>query len=89
MALGRCGSARSMLSTSTSATALGPTRLKMTESVYKRTGSKLMALQGKNTNPWLLFVTSRIGHGKFDADAEEQLVMSLFRNNVDSLRRIR
>ena len=41
----------------------------------------LMALQARNPNPWLLLVTTRIGHGMFDADAEERLI-GLFRENV-------
>lgn len=51
------------------------------ESVY-RALDQLMALQGRNPNPWLLLVTTRIGHGKFDADAEERL-MRLFHRNVE------
>ena len=43
--------------------------------------AQLMALQARNSNPWLLLITTRIGHGSFDADAEQQL-MSHFRENV-------
>ena len=52
------------------------------ESVYKAL-DQLMALQGRNPNPWLLLVTTRIGYGVFDADAEERL-MSLFHRNVNT-----
>ena len=41
----------------------------------------LMALQAKNPNPWLLLISTRIGRGLFDADAERQLI-GLFRENV-------
>ena len=51
------------------------------ESVYKAL-DQLMALQGRNPKPWLLLVTTRIGRGMFDADAEERL-MSRFYGNVD------
>ena len=50
------------------------------ESVYKAL-AQLMAFQVRNPNPWLLLVTTRIRHGMFDADAEEQLTR-LFRENV-------
>ena len=43
--------------------------------------SQLMALQARNPNPWLLLVTTRIGHGTFDADAEKRLI-GLFRENI-------
>ena len=43
--------------------------------------AQLMALQARNPNPWLLLVTTRIGHGMFDADAEKRLI-GLFRENV-------
>ena len=52
------------------------------ESVYKAL-NQLMALQARNRHPWLLLVSTRIRHGMFDADAEEQLV-NLFRKNVNS-----
>ena len=43
--------------------------------------ARLMALQAKNSNSWLLLVTTRMGHGTFDANAEQQLI-SHFRKNV-------
>ena len=43
--------------------------------------ARLMALQARNPDPWLLLVTTRIGHGMFDADAEQKLI-GLFRENV-------
>lgn len=49
-------------------------------SIYKALG-QLTALQARNPNPWLLFVSTRIGRGMFDADAERRL-MGLFRKNV-------
>ena len=52
------------------------------DSVYKAL-AKLMAFQARNPNPWLLLVSTRIRHGMFDADAEEQLV-NLFHRNVDT-----
>ena len=52
------------------------------DSVYKALG-QLMAFQARNPNPWLLLVSTRIRHGMFDADAEEQLV-KLFHRNVDT-----
>ena len=52
------------------------------DSVYKAL-AQLMAFQARNHNPWLLLVSTRIGHGMFDADAEEQL-MSLFHRNVNA-----
>ena len=51
-------------------------------SIYKAL-AQLMALQARNPNPWLLLVTTRIGRGVFDADAEERLI-TLFQENVDS-----
>ena len=51
------------------------------DSVYKAL-DQLMALQGRNPDPWLLLVTTRIGRGMFDADAEERL-LSLFHGNVN------
>ena len=52
------------------------------QSVYNAL-ARLMALQARNPNPWLLLVSTRIGHGMFDADAEERL-MNLFRRNVNT-----
>ena len=49
-------------------------------SIYKAL-AQLMALQARNSDPWLLLISSRIGRGKFDADAEQQLI-ELFRRNV-------
>ena len=49
-------------------------------SIYKAL-AQLMALQARNSNPWLLLITTRIGRGKFDADAE-QILIGLFRENV-------
>ena len=43
--------------------------------------AQLMVLQARNLNPWLLLITTRIGRGIFDADAEHQLI-SHFRENV-------
>ena len=43
--------------------------------------AQLMALQARNSNPWLLLITTRIGRGMFDADAEQRLI-SHFRENV-------
>ena len=51
-------------------------------SVYKAL-DQLMAFQARNPKPWLLLVSTRIRHGMFDADAEEQLV-NLFHKNVDT-----
>lgn len=44
--------------------------------------SRLMALQARNPNPWLLLITTRIGRGMFDEDAERKLI-SHFHENVD------
>ncbi len=44
--------------------------------------SRLMALQARNPAPWLLLITSRIGRGMFDTDAEKILIDN-FRKNVD------
>ncbi len=52
------------------------------QSVYNAL-ARLMALQARNPNPWLLLVSTRIGHGMFDADAEERL-MNLFHKNVNT-----
>ena len=49
-------------------------------SIY-RAMAQLMALQARNSTPWLLLITTRIGAGMFDADAE-QLLMDRFRENV-------
>ena len=49
-------------------------------SIYKAL-AKLMALQARNPNPWLLLVATRMRRGMFDADAEQQLIR-LFRENV-------
>ncbi len=43
--------------------------------------AQLVALQAHNTEPWLLLVSTRIGQGMFDADAEQRL-LALFRKNV-------
>ena len=43
--------------------------------------AQLTALQARNPDPWLLLVTTRIGRGMFDADAEQWLI-ALFRENV-------
>ena len=43
--------------------------------------AQLMALQARNSNPWLLLITTRIGRGMFNADAEQQLI-GRFRENV-------
>ena len=51
------------------------------ESVYKAM-DQLMALQARNSNPWLLVIATRIGRGMFDADAEQRLIRH-FRQNVD------
>lgn len=44
--------------------------------------ARLIALQVRNPSPWLLLVTTRIGRGIFDAEAEKRLV-DLFRANVE------
>ena len=43
--------------------------------------AQLMALQARNSNPWLLLIATRMGRGMFDADAERQLI-DRFRENV-------
>ena len=43
--------------------------------------AQLMALQARNSKPWLLLISTRIRRGMFDADAEQQLI-GLFRENV-------
>ncbi len=45
--------------------------------------AQLVALQTHNHEPWLLLVSTRIGRGMFDADAEQQL-LTLFRSNVEN-----
>ena len=50
------------------------------ESIYSAL-AQLMALQARNSKPWLLLITTRIGREMFDADAEQQLI-SHFRENV-------
>ena len=45
--------------------------------------AQLTALQARNPDPWLLLVTTRIGRGMFDADAEQRLV-DIFHENVAS-----
>ena len=49
-------------------------------SIYKAL-AQLMALQTRKLDPWLLLISSRIGRGKFDADAEQKLI-DVFRRNV-------
>ena len=49
-------------------------------SIY-RALSHVMALQARNHTPWLLFISTRIGRGEFDADAE-QILVGWFRKNV-------
>jgi len=41
----------------------------------------LLALQTRNPTPWLLLVTTRIGRGMFDPEAEERII-DLFRRNI-------
>ena len=43
--------------------------------------AQLTALQARNADPWLLLVTTRVGRGMFDADAEQRLI-DLFHENV-------
>ena len=43
--------------------------------------AQLMALQARNSKPWLLLITTRIGRGMFGTDAEQRLI-SHFRDNV-------
>ena len=43
--------------------------------------ARLMAFQARNSNPWLLLITTRIGRGMFNADAEQRLI-SHFRENI-------
>ena len=50
------------------------------QSFYKAL-AQLVAIQRHNPKPWLLFVSTRIRHGMFDADAEG-LLTGLFRENV-------
>lgn len=43
--------------------------------------ARLVALQVRSDKPWLLLVTTRIGRGMFDPDAEQRL-LEIFRANV-------
>ena len=43
--------------------------------------ARLVALQAHKPEPWLLLVSTRIGQGMFDADAEQRL-LDIFRKNV-------
>ena len=43
--------------------------------------AQLTALQARNPDPWLLLISTRIGRGMFDADAEQRLI-DRFRENV-------
>ncbi|MDE0188520.1 MAG: hypothetical protein OXN80_05420 [bacterium] len=43
--------------------------------------ARLVAFQSRIHTPWLLFVTTRIGRGFFDVEAEKRL-MNVFRKNV-------
>lgn len=52
------------------------------ESIYDALAI-LLALQSRNSNPWLLLITTRIGRGMFDARAE-RLLVEHFRQNVSS-----
>ena len=52
------------------------------DSVYKAM-DRLMAIQARNSNPWLLVIATRIGRGMFHADAEQRLI-GHFRRNVDT-----
>ena len=45
--------------------------------------AQLTALQARNPDPWLLLVSTRIGRGMFDADAEQSLI-ERFRENVSN-----
>ena len=54
---------------------------KRDDSIYDAL-AQLIAIQARNLNPWLLLVTTRIGHGKFDAQAEEA-IFEHFSNNVE------
>lgn len=45
--------------------------------------ARLVALQVRSDKPWLLLVTTRIGRGMFDPDAEQRL-LDIFRANVGS-----
>ena len=42
--------------------------------------AQLAAFQARNPDPWLLLVTTRIGRGMFDADAEARLVNRILEN---------
>ena len=50
------------------------------ESIYSAL-AQLMALQARNSKPWLLLITTRIERELFDADAEQRLI-NHFRDNV-------
>lgn len=52
------------------------------QSMYKAL-AQLVALQAHNHVPWLLILTTRIGRGMFDPDAEARLI-DLYRANVMS-----
>jgi hypothetical protein len=41
----------------------------------------LLALQSRNHTPWLLLITTRVGRGMFDAEAEGRII-KLFRENL-------
>lgn len=43
--------------------------------------ARLAAFQARSSTPWLLLITTRIGRGMFDADAQEILI-TLLRNNI-------
>ena len=43
--------------------------------------ARLVALQAHKPEPWLLLISTRIGQGMFDADAEQRL-LDIFRENV-------
>ena len=49
--------------------------------IYKAL-AHLMAFQSRNHTPWLLLITTRIGRGMFNAEAEQKL-MELFRKNAE------
>ena len=47
--------------------------------------ARLVALQVRSEKPWLLLVTTRIGRGMFDTEAEQRL-LDRFRRNVEECR---
>jgi hypothetical protein len=51
-------------------------------SLYEALG-RLVSLQVRSPRPWLLFVTTQIGHGSFDSEAEGAL-LEVFRSNIES-----